>query len=167
MYCVPYIFRLHTIALWMKLQEKKCCLHICACTLKRIFVFVSDMTICFCTCIELKLSLCMLAAGLFICGSKVARTWALSIKLCHLLANPLAAILRCIYVSRAEWRLAVTCVREVVALMEFFSWQSSRQYWYVFKILARNNTCFCSLLGQVGLFLSLMAPGGPGDSTRS
>lgn len=86
---------------------------------------------------------------------------------CSLPVNPLAAILRYIYVLGAECRLAVTCVREVVALMEFYTWQPSRQYWYVFKILSRNNTCFCCLLGQMGLFLSLMALRGPGDSTGS
>lgn len=107
------------------------------------------------------------ASVFFICGRKVAHTWALrkSFEQCSLPVNPLAAILRYIYVLGAECRLAVTCVRELVALMEFYTWQPSRQYRYVFKILSRNNTCFCCLLGQVGLFLSLMALRGPGDST--
>ncbi len=97
----------------------------------------------------------------------MAHTWALSIPFqqCSLPGNPV--ILRYIYVLGAEPRLAVTCVREVVALMEFYTWQPSRQRWYVFKILSRNKTRFCYLLGQVGLFLSLMARGGPGDSTGS
>lgn len=101
------------------------------------------------------------------CGTEVALTWALSISLqqCSLQADPLAVILRYIYVSRAEQRLAVTCVREVVALMEFYTWQPSRLHWYVFKILSRNKTRFCCLLGQVGLFLSPVSPGGPVDST--
>lgn len=79
----------------------------------------------------------------------------------------MAVILRYIYVLRAEQRLAVTCVREVVALMEFYTWQPSRLHWYVFKILSRNKTCFCCLLGQVsGAFFCLLCPpGGPGDST--
>lgn len=81
--------------------------------------------------------------------------------------DPLTVISRYIYVLGAERRLAVTCVREVVALMEFYTWQPSRQQWYVFKILSRNKTGFCYLLGQVGLFLSPVAPGGPGDSTGS
>lgn len=72
-------------------------------------------------------------------------------------------ILHYIYVLGADRQLAVTCVREVVALMESYTWQPSRQHWYVFKILSRNKTCFCYLLGQVGLFLSPMAPRGPGD----
>lgn len=104
-----------------------------------------------------------------ICGSEVTHTWALSISFhhCSLPANLLAVILRYIYVLGAEQWLAVTCVREVVALMEFYTWQPSRQWWYVFKILSRNKTRFCCLLGQVGLFLSPMAPRGPGDRTGS
>lgn len=81
--------------------------------------------------------------------------------------DPLTVISCYIYVLGAERRLAVTCVREVVALMEFYTWQPSRQQWYVFKILSRNKTGFCYLPGQVGLFLSPVAPGGPGDSTGS
>lgn len=107
--------------------------------------------------------------ALFIYRSKVAHTWALSISFqqCSLPVDPLAVILRYIYVLGAERRLAVTYVREVVALMEFYTWQPSRQHWYVFKILSRNKTRFCCLLGQVGLFLSPMAAGGPRDSTGS
>lgn len=89
---------------------------------------------------------------LFICGSGVARTWALSIppQRRSLPANPLAVILRYIYVLGAERRLAGTCVREVVALMEFYTWQPSRQRWYVFKILSRNKTRFCCSPGPSG-----------------
>lgn len=133
------------------------------CVHSAVFVCYFYMYICFLHLCS-HLSLCSIVAVLFICGRKVAHTWALSISFqqCSLPANPLAVILRYIYVLGAEWRLAVTCVREVVALMEFYTWQPSRQCWYVFKILSRNNTCFCCLLGQVELFLSLMAPGGPG-----
>lgn len=115
------------------------------------------------------LTLYTIFAAVFICGSEVALTWALSISFqqCSLPANQLAVILRYIYVLGAEQRLAVTCVRKVVALMEFYTWQSSRMYWYVFKILSKNKTRFCSLLGQMGLFLSPTAPRDPGDSTRS
>lgn len=122
-----------------------------------------------CVCSTGSISLYTIFAALFIYGSEVAHTWDLSISFqqCSLPANPLAVILRYIYVLGAERRLAVTCVREVVALMEFYTWQPSRQRWYVFKILSRNKTRFCYLLGQVGLFLSPMAPGGPGESTGS
>ena len=122
-----------------------------------------------CVCSTRSVSPYTIFAALFICGSKVAHTWAFSISLkpCSLPADPLVVILRYIYVWGAERRLAVTCVREVVALMEFYTWQPSRQHWYVFKILSRNKTRFCCLPGQVGLFLSPMAPGGPGDSTGS
>lgn len=108
----------------------------------------------------------MLAARV-ICGSKAAHARALSISFqrCSLRATPMAVILHYIDVLRAERRLAVTCVREVVALMEFYTWQPSRLHWYVFKILSRNKTRFCYLLGQVGLFLSTVSPRGPGDST--
>lgn len=118
----------------------------------------------FCFCVQQSLSLHHGFCAFFICRGKVAHTWALSISFQqHVLpANPLAAILRYIYVLGAERWLAVTCVRELVALMEFYTWQPSRQRWYVFKILSRNKTCFCYLLGQVRLFLSPMAPGGPG-----
>lgn len=120
-------------------------------------------------CVSSTESFCLhtIFAVLFICGSKVAHTWAcrISFQQRSLPANPV--ILRYIYVLGAEPRLAVTCVRVVVALMEFYTWQPSRQRWYVFKILSRNKTRFCYLLGQVGLLLSLMARGGPGDSTGS
>lgn len=133
------------------------------------FVCGFYLHICFCACAALNLCLYNIFAALCISRSKVAYTWALSIsfKQCSLPVNPLTVILRYIYVLGAERRLAVTCVREVVALMEFYTWQPSRQHWYVFKILSRNKTGFCYLLGQVGLFLSPMAPGGPGDSTGS
>lgn len=122
-----------------------------------------------CVCSTESVCLYNIFAALCISRSKVAYTWALSIsfKQCSLPVNALTVILRYIYVLGAERRLAVTCVREVVALMEFYTWQPSRQHWYVFKILSRNKTGFCYLLGQVGLFLSPMAPGGPGDSTGS
>lgn len=46
-------------------------------------------------------------------------------------------------------------------LMEPYTWQPSRQCWYVFKILSRNKTCFCYLQDHAGLFfLSPMAPPG-------
>lgn len=134
---------------------------------QQFFVYGFYLHLCFCVCAALNPSLSTLYLLFFICRSKVVHTWALSISLqqCSLPANPV--ILRYIYVLGAEPRLAVTCVREVVALMEFYTWQPSRQRWYVFKILSRNKTRFCYLLGQVGLFLSLMACGGPGDSTGS
>lgn len=118
-----------------------------------------------CMCSTESVSLCNIFTALFIFRSKVAYTWALSIsfKQCSLPVNLLTVILHYIYVLGAERQLAVTCVRKVVALMEFYTWQPSRQHWYVFKILSRNKTCFCYLLGQVGLFLSPMAPRGPGD----
>lgn len=104
-----------------------------------------------CLCSTDSVSSYTVFVTLFICGSKVAHTLALSISFqqCSLQANPMAVILRYIYVLRAEQRLAVTCVREVVALMEFYTWQPSRLHWYVFKILSRNKTCFCCLLGQI------------------
>lgn len=74
-------------------------------------------------------------------------------------------ILHYIYVLGAERQLAVTCVREVVALMESYTWQPSRQHWYVFKILSRNKTCFCYLLGQVGCFCLRWPPGAQGISS--
>lgn len=133
------------------------------------FLYVA--TICIFVFVRVQHWICLSIhfAVLFICGSEMAHTWALSISFqqCSLPVNPLAVILRYIYVLGAERRLAVTCVREVVALMEFYTWQPSRHCWYVFKILSRNKTRFCYLLGQVGLFLCLMAPRGPGDGTGS
>lgn len=139
------------------------------CALSTFCMCLSFAYLFWCMCSTESVSLYTIFAALFIRGSEVAHTWALSISVqqCSLPANPLAVILRYIYVLGAEQRLAVTCVREVVVLMEFYTWQPSRQCWYVFKILSRNKTRFCCLLGQVGLFLSPMAPGGPGDSTGS
>lgn len=129
-----------------------------------IFFHVASTRVFLCMCSTESVCAQAVFTALFISGSKVAYTWALSIsfKQCSLPVNPLTVILRYIYVLGAEWRLAVTCVREVVALMEFYTWQPSRQHWYVFKILSRNKTGFCYLLGQVGLFLSPMAPGAQG-----
>ena len=91
---------------------------------------------------------------LFICGSEVTSTCAFSIFFLSrraLPANGLTVILPYIHVLGAERRLALTCVGEVVALMESSTWQPSRQRCYVFKILSRNKTCFCYLQGRVGL----------------
>ena len=145
------------------------CVCVCVCVSA---VFVCGFLFAYlflCMCSSESVSLHTIFAALFIYGGEVAHTWALSISFqpCRLPANPLAVILRYIYVLGAERRLALTCVREVVALMEFYTWQPSRQRWYVFKILSRNKTRFCYLLGQVELFLSPMAPRGPGDSTGS
>ena len=102
--------------------------------------------ICFCACAAPNLSLYTLYSLLSL---SVEARWhipgpsASLFQRCSLPANPLAVILRYIYVLGAERRLAVTCVREVVALMEFYTWQPSRQRWYVFKILSRNKTRFC------------------------
>lgn len=145
--------------------------YVCICNVhSALFVCGFYLHICFCACAALNLSLCTLYLLLSL---SVEARWhipgppASLFQRCSLPENPLAVILRYIYVLGAERRLAVTCVREVVALMEFYTWQPSRQRWYVFKILSRNKTRFCCLLGQVGLFLSQMAPGGPGDSTGS
>lgn len=114
---------------------------------------------------------------LFISRSKVTSTCAFSIFFLSrraLPANPPTVILRYIYVSGAERRLALTCVGEVVAPMESSTWQPSRQRWYVFKILSSNKTCFCYLQGHAGLgfwgwgWVCLQwPPGGPRDCTGS
>lgn len=156
----PASFRSHTVACRSEREEERKW-QMCICSVhSAVFLFAYLFL---CVCSTESVSLYTTFTALFICGSKVAHTWALSISFqqCSLPANPLAVILRYIYVLGAECRLAVTCVREVVALMEFYTWQPSRQHWYVFKILSRNKTRFCCLLGQVGLFLSPMAPRGP------
>lgn len=120
------------LSLWL-------CVSICA-----FFVYVFYLHFCFRACAALDPRLRTLY---LLRSSSVALS--ISFYQCSLRANPMAVILRYIYVLRAKQRLAVTCVREVVALMEFYTWQPSRLHWYVFKILSRNKTCFCCLLGQV------------------
>lgn len=120
---------------------------------------------------------CLLLVLLFISRSEVTSTCAFSIFFLSrraLPANPPTVILRYIYVSGAERRLALTCVGEVVAPMESSTWQPSRQRWYVFKILSSNKTCFCYLQGHAGLgfwgwgWVCLQwPPGGPRDCTGS
>lgn len=125
------------------------------------FYCVKAICIFVCLCSSEFVSLYTILAPLFI--QKVAQTWAcLSCSLQLFSATDLALHL-CL---GAEQRLALTCVREVVELMEFYTWQPSRQSRYVFKILSRNKTCFCCFLGQVGLFLSLMALRGPRGEYR-